>query len=183
MSKNNKYLGSLANEILWALKDLGYMFPRPFETPYGWIKRAGSVNRKRYYNSLYQLKQSGMVEMTKKNNQLFLKLTNKGELKALIAKIKIPNKTRWDGKWRFVIFDIPEVSKQKRDQLRRLLKQAGFKKIQSSVFASPYPIAREAIEYLKKVKLKKYIKFLRVDEIDDSRDMIQLFNTEQKIIL
>ena len=82
---------------------------------------------------------------------------------------------RWDGKWRLVIFDIPESSREKRDHLRYLLKQNKFCKLQASVFISPYPLNREALEYLQFSKLFDYIRILRVDEMDNDSDLRKKF--------
>jgi CRISPR-associated endonuclease Cas2 len=75
-----------------------------------------------------------------------------------------------------VIFDIPENASRERDQLRRLLLLNDFKKLQASVYISPYQINREAINYLKETGLIKYIRFARVDELDDDKDLKKKFN-------
>ncbi len=46
----------------------------------------------------------------------------------------------WDGKWRFVCFDIPEENKDIRDLIRREIKRLGFKSFQRSVWISPLAV-------------------------------------------
>jgi CRISPR-associated endonuclease Cas2 len=82
----------------------------------------------------------------------------------------------WDGKWRFVFYDIPEDSKDKRQLFRKLLKRNGYQKLQASVFVNPYPLNREALDYLKKTGLINYIRIVRVDEIDDDSNLLKKFN-------
>jgi len=52
-------------------------------------------------------------------------------------------KTSWDNKWRFLLFDITEGSRAKRDVLRKKLKSLGFYHFQRSVFVTPYPCEKE----------------------------------------
>ncbi|MEK7161155.1 MAG: CRISPR-associated endonuclease Cas2, partial [Patescibacteria group bacterium] len=82
----------------------------------------------------------------------------------------------WDGQWRMVIFDIPEDFREKRDLLRSLLKRNQFIKLQASVFISPYALNREAIEYLNISGLKRYIRIIKIDEIDSDEDLKKRFN-------
>lgn len=120
-----------------------------------------------------------MVDIFEKNNQKFIKLTQKGQLKLLLQKADARRASKWDGKWRLLVFDIPEGSRKKRNLLRRLLKESGFKKLQASVFINPWPLNREAIIYLKETGLMGYIRILRVDEMDDDRILRKQFGIKQ----
>ncbi|MDO8589726.1 MAG: hypothetical protein Q7R69_00405 [bacterium] len=51
-------------------------------------------------------------------------------------KLKKPKK--WDRKWRMIIFDIPEKKKGIRKQVTALSNQAGFYRLQDSVWVYPY---------------------------------------------
>jgi len=51
-------------------------------------------------------------------------------------KLKRPKK--WDRKWRIIIFDIPEKRKVIRNKVREILYQAGFQRIQDSVWVYPF---------------------------------------------
>lgn len=50
---------------------------------------------------------------------------------------------RWDGKWRLVLFDVPESRSVERNKIRRHLQQRGFGYLQNSVWISPDPVAEE----------------------------------------
>jgi phenylacetic acid degradation operon negative regulatory protein len=106
-------------------------------------------------------------------------LTKKGELEALLAKAYLPVKQPWDGKWRMVMFDILEESKKQRHKLRVLLKAGNFKKLQGSVYINPYPLNREAVDYLKMSGLIKYVRIIKVEEMDDDKDLCKMFNLKQ----
>ena len=57
---------------------------------------------------------------------------------------------KWDGYFRVVIYDIPEKQNLVRDHLRSELKRLGFKFIQKSVWATPFPVENELENFLKK---------------------------------
>src|SRR3989344_5001447 len=71
----------------------------------------------------------------------FLCLTSKGktklrQLELMDYQIKKPR--RWDGKWRALIFDIPEKRKPLREKVRTTLIAIGFARLQDSVWIYPY---------------------------------------------
>ena len=76
-----------------------------------------------------------------------MKLTEKG--KKIVKEIqfdnlKIDKPKFWDGKWRVVIFDIPENKRRHmRDAMRQKLQKIGFYQMQKSVWAFPYPCEKE----------------------------------------
>jgi DNA-binding transcriptional regulator PaaX len=128
------------------------------------------------YVMAYRLQQRGWIKWVSKDGQKFLKLTKKGQIEALLAKARMPKPQKWDGKWRLVVFDIPEDAADKRVLLRSLLIKSGFIKLQASVYISPYPINREAIQYLEETKLIEYIRIGRLEELDNDKDLKRKFN-------
>ena len=134
------------------------------------------MSRKHVYDSIYSLKRRGLVKAVSKNEKKFISLTSKGQLELLLSKAALKKPSKWDGRWRIMIFDIPEDSRDKRNKLRSLLKRNGFIKLQASVFISPYPLNREAIKYLRESGLISYIRIIRADEIDDDRDLRKKFS-------
>jgi len=164
---------TIVNEILDALWQL---IPRPFETKYTWANRLKHLNRKSYNNALYKMKKRGVVKEISKDGKKILKLTQKGELEILLAKAKLPRPKKWDKKWRLLVYDIPEDAKEKRHLLRSLLKKNNFYKLQASVFINPYPLNREAITYLQKTGLSAFIRIMKIEEMDNDKDLKIRFN-------
>ena len=160
--------------LLAAKKDFEAIFPKPKN----FVKDSMFKSYGDFKNLVYHMKRQGLVTIVQQNNERFIKLTKSGELEALLAKAKLPRETssRWDGKWRLIIFDIPEGSSGKRDSFRRLLKTNGFVQLQGSVFISPHSLNREAISYLKETGLINYIRILKVEEIDNDADLRKKFN-------
>jgi phenylacetic acid degradation operon negative regulatory protein len=50
---------------------------------------------------------------------------------------------QWDGRWRLVLFDLPNTKTGLRNRLRRQLRQRGFGYLQNSVWISPDPLEEE----------------------------------------
>lgn len=88
-------------------------------------------------NSRVRLVRNGLL----KYQDRFLVLTPKGE-KALrrlqLKEYQLKKPKRWDGKWRVLIFDIPEKNRKLRWQIRHTLQMIGFIRLQQSVWLYPY---------------------------------------------
>jgi len=128
-----------------------------------------------YRNAAYNLQKRGSVKIVTKNGKKFLQLTKKGRLEVLLAKAKMAVSGKWDGKWRLIIFDIPEWAKPRRNQLRKLLKKNNFHRLQDSVYVNPYPLNREAIKYLDETGLSEFIRIIKVEEMDNDKDLRKKF--------
>ena len=73
----------------------------------------------------------------------------------------------WDGKWRMVMFDIPNKRKKERDVLRNMLKQLGFIKYQESAFILPYECKNEVDYVVEFFNLRPHVRFLEISKFDD----------------
>lgn len=101
---------------------------------------------KTFNNSFYYLKRKGYLNIEKKNKQIYISLTEQGKEKAgkyLIDDLEIKKPRKWDGKWRIIIFDIPNITTIKRDAFRGKLKELGFSQLQRSVWIHPYNCKEE----------------------------------------
>src|SRR3989344_8849895 len=63
--------------------------------------------------TLKRLRENGFIDFVN-DKTLAFKLTNSGKDKALWIKMQ-EDEEKWDGKWRFVIWDIPEKRRKVRD--------------------------------------------------------------------
>ena len=96
---------------------------------------------RRITQGINRLEQGGFVIVSGEHGRRRVEITEKGL--GVLEKIEfenytIPEPVFWDGKWRVLIFDINERRRRVRDQLRRLLRGAGFVRIQDSVWIYPY---------------------------------------------
>ncbi|MFH0852655.1 MAG: hypothetical protein V1845_03565 [bacterium] len=124
---------NIAKEFRFLLKDENYI---------SWKKFSNS----RVRQSIRRLRRRGVVNSQIKGGKMIVVLTNKGKqevLKYNFEGIKLKRQKNWDGKWRVVIFDIPEPKKAARDALRRKFKYLGMYQLQKSVFVFPYACKKE----------------------------------------
>ena len=131
----------------------------------------------RYRQTAYHLRRNGTLTISlTPAGQRFLQLTKKGEMELLMARAWLNKPAEWDGRWRIIFFDIPENAKAKRNQLRKLLRTNNFTKLQASVYISPYPLNRSAIEYLKTSGLIDFIRIGKLEELDDDSNLRKKYN-------
>lgn len=89
-----------------------------------------SIARNRLLKEGFLVYRNGKVALTKKGENALSML--------MLQEYKIPTPKRWDGKWRILIFDIPEHRKRTRDLVRKTLQDVGFIRLQDSVWVYPY---------------------------------------------
>jgi|SRR3989344_2077547 len=103
------------------------------------------LKKSAFASAIRRLRDSGYIESKKiDTGKIIFKLTKLG-------KDFIPfefDESTWDGKWRIVIFDIPENKKVVRNLFRRNLKKWGFKKWQQSVWVSKRDITQRMKELI-----------------------------------
>ena len=99
------------------------------------------------YNLKYRMKSvagrlvaKGYVVWIERDGKRFLRVTLAGR-KALSleqAKIALKNqKKKWDGRWRMIVFDVPERRRRTRNRLRAVMLEIGFVRLQDSVRVYP----------------------------------------------
>lgn len=170
---------SLSDLILENLFNARGLFSRPYAISYKLAYKRDSLSVREFGQAVSRLSERKLLAVTEKNNKKFIKLTNKGQLEVLMSKSILTKPARWDGKWRLFTFDIPEDSKEKRNILRKLLKQNQFCKLQASVYISPYPLNKEAIIYLNQSGLRDYVRILKVEEMDSDAELLKKYNLQK----
>jgi len=121
-------------------------------------------SNKKISNEIRNLKRTNLIrKITKMENGTYaIELTEKGRLKALeyyfLKKLKIKDQ-KWDGKWRMLIFDIPERLRNGRNALRWKIKKLGFYELQKSVFVVPYECKKEIDFIVNFFELRPYVHY------------------------
>lgn len=102
-----------------------------------------------------------------------IKLSEKGKNKLLTYDYEsIELKKKRDGKFRMVLFDIPEELKVARELFRRKLRELGFVKVQKSVFISAYPCKKELEFVSHYLGINSHIILLELGKIEIGEDFI-----------
>lgn len=97
-------------------------------------------------NAFQRLRHEGVIAMQKHNHQLYLSLTAEGRKRAgrfQIDSLSIKKPKKWDGKWRIVMFDIPNRERMKREAFRGFLRRLSFYRFQKSVWIHPFDCSDE----------------------------------------
>src|SRR3989338_5920505 len=103
--------------------------------------------------------------LSEKNGKFNLTPRGSSALAILEAQYSI-RRQRWDGRWRVLIFDIPEYRKSVRDKIRRTLMHIGFVHLQDSVWTYPYDCEDLIVLLKADFKIGKDILYMIVDELE-----------------
>ncbi len=129
------------------------------------VFRDKRLKEKALRQTINRLREYGLVTKNKSNNFL---LTAKGEkIAEKILGYKKRLEEEWDGKYRLVIFDIPEVDRIHRDWLRKELYFLGYEKLQNSVFVSKLSLTEDIIREIKERGIEDGVNYLLVEHIYD----------------
>jgi phenylacetic acid degradation operon negative regulatory protein len=75
------------------------------------------------------------------------------------------NPSEWDGKWRILMYTIPEEKRQIRDELRQELLWSGFGSFSNSCWISPNNLEKEVKLLIEKYDISEYVDFFVSDYI------------------
>lgn len=135
--------------------------------------------RKRFIDMLYSLKKDGLVKEISRNSGLYLRLTVKGELRLRTlkerTKIMLPEPTyekSRHNKFTIVTFDIPESERRKRDWLRSVLKNLGFRFIQKSVFMGKIKIPKDFLNDVDRLGLTSFVEIFEISKTGTLKHLI-----------
>lgn len=161
------YRKSLAKAILFVLEksidgcvrleDFAYN-PGFYAYYDGWDR---SLKKAALSKALKRLREGGLVEQVNLKDDVLLRLTEGG--RDLISD-HFEDK-EWDGKWRVVIFDIPEEKRIIRNLFRRNLKKWGFKHLQKSVWFSKRDVFNKVESYVKRVGIEQWVAVMEVTRL------------------
>ncbi len=147
------------------------------------VKIAGkewkNINKKELQYEIRKLYQSKIVKKKKNpDGSTTMILTDKGKLKALTYKfeeIRV-DKKNWDGKWRLVIFDVPEKIRWGRSALRKKIKELGFYELQKSALIFPYACEDEINFIIEFFNMRKYVRICILEAIDNEKHLMEIFS-------
>jgi CRISPR-associated endonuclease Cas2 len=171
MKKSTKKNLTLVKEILLGVCETSKDIQEIFTNPHQW-ENYPKRNKKTIYDTVYRLEEQGYLKKVEAKGRKKYIATLKGKAKILAY---LRKDKKWDGKWRIVVFDIPETKKKMRNFFREKLFDLGFRKLQESVWISPYNIADTVEELIELCDAKPYIHYLLVEELDNRDVLTKLF--------
>jgi len=185
--ETKKIIALTTKEVIFSLMDLplraysNFEYPRMKSLALQKFVAERDQDRIKFLATINYLLRKRIIRKFIKNKKEYIELTEKfrkGANSYFIRHLEIKKKRRWDGKWRIVIFDIPEKRKKMREILRSLLKRLKFKMVQESVFVHPLD-SRQEIKYLvDHFRLKGSVKYLIAEIIEGEEKIISHFLKE-----
>ncbi len=92
-------------------------------------------------NALGRLAKSGLITFEERDGKRYARITEVGKQVLEIESMRensMQKPKKWDGRWRVVLFDIPERRRGVRNRLRVFMQEYGFVRLQDSVWIYPY---------------------------------------------
>lgn len=176
--------GEIIKEVLIGIGVLGLLIIGGALVPniFGALNRGGFTKRKydkKFVRTFHYLKERNLIKVKENKNETFtVELSKNGKRKVLeydLDKLKIGPMKKWDGKWRFIMFDIPNKHKVRSNVLREKLKELGFYQYQKSVWIHPYPIENE-MELISQVfEVRPFIKLGEISSLDNNYKLKKKF--------
>lgn len=138
-----------------------------------------ALDRQELYRSIRRLYESKLIDYSEHTDgsvEVILNREGRGvALKYKLDEMTIKSPTRWDQKWRVILFDIPENQKSLRDTLRMRLKQLGLLELQKSVFVHPYECRNEIDFVIELYNARRYVRFIEASHIDNELHLKRKF--------
>ena len=111
--------------------------------------------------SVSRIMKQGWLQSEKRGNKSYYYLTKRGEIRIEEAAGRIfkLNPHEWDGRWRMLMYTIPEEKRQIRDELRKELLWSGFGTFSNSCWISPNDLEKEVNVLIEKYDIQPYVDF------------------------
>lgn len=149
-----------------------------------WRKYSNKDEWRRFYLSLNYLRRRGYVRILNRTNDgIKVEITRLGRKEVAnvnIDELMLPANQKWDGKWRLVIYDVPNKKNKNRLAFAEKLKTLGFIMVQKSVWAYPFECYKEVMILRKFYEIERYVAYLEAIEIEDELDWRGKFNLKNQ---
>ena len=151
-----------------------------FEDAFKHDKRHFSKNEKQKAIRVFRrLEKNRLLKIREKDGRFAIELTKEGKRKFRqinLENVQIVKPPHWDGKWRLVIFDIPEEGlASSRRILRSKLKEWEFYLLQKSVWVCPWPCENEIQTVSELYGISQYIDVVVAEKIVNDTDLRKHF--------
>lgn len=107
------------------------------------VRASRSFERHDINRAIRRLVRRGFVEEVRRRGYIIgYRMTDRGReelMRREFACTELERPRKWDGKWRLIVFDVPERRRHLRDMLRTHFQRLGLHPIQKSVWLTPFP--------------------------------------------
>ncbi len=135
---------------------------------------------RRITDTIALLAKQGFISVGTIDNQKVYTITIKGRDKLARAQAvgKVVDPTRWDGRYYFITFDIPEAQKVARNQIIIDLKHAGFLNYSKGLWLSPYNPTKYIEATRKRYNLGQNIRLIVASHLEDETKIKRHFKLQ-----
>ncbi len=145
-------------------------------------KNEEKYNKKEIENAVQNLRRQKFIEiMADYGGKTKIKLTNKGKERLVefsFDTLEIKKPKKWDGKWRMVIFDIPDRFKLAREALREKIRELGLRQLQKSVWVYPFECEDEILFIAEAFEIERYVEIITVEKFMHENMTKRLFKED-----
>ncbi len=138
------------------------------------VKLWKEVNKSDLGKIIKRLEKQEMLAIREKGNKVSIEITEKGKNRLLqydFENLERKSKKR-DGKWRLIVFDVPESKKKNRDAFRKKLLQIGCIRLQDSVFVNAFPCKDEVDFLCHYLEISGFVTLLVIAKIERGEQLI-----------
>jgi DNA-binding transcriptional regulator PaaX len=141
------------------------------------------ISKQQFSHAFRYSRQRGWlsIQQTKQGERLIL--TENGTRRVVRTEFgpdAIKRPKEWDGKWRVVIFDVPNKKKLAREVIRKTLRTMGFRQLQESVWVHPYPCEKVVHNLTALYEAGPFVRVLLVQRFDGEIEFMRKFNLENR---
>lgn len=135
------------------------------------------AKKKSFRTAVERLRNRGLMVGERQKGRLVFTLSPEGEKLAKNLKLKLgfAKPRSWDGRWRVLIFDIPEKVRGKRDLFRKELQEFGFYPLQKSVLVYPYSLPQEFFELWSDLNFGKDVFVFEAAKLENDEELRRYF--------
>lgn len=132
----------------------------------------GYTEMRAAYRAFNRWEAEKYLEQQKLGEQVLYRLTSAGrQFLRLHAPSASLRRRTWDGRWRMVMFDFPEVARKARDAFRRELKVHRMGCLQKSVWITPDPVIDDWKRLLAASELTEWVLLFESAELGPVEDL------------
>lgn len=159
--KRHKKIGVRFSTIIYTLFGI-YIIPRGVEAHVAdlveLVRPLGlSANATRL--GLSRMSRHGVFRSRKVGRHSYYSLSKKGMEWMESGRVRAfeVEHRKWDGRWRFVVYGVPEKLRSLRDKVRGRLDGLGFAPLSASVWISPHDLRSEIVRFVAQMKMTGYV--------------------------
>lgn len=118
--------------------------------------------------AIYRMRHQKIVVSLKKNGKTYYTLTQEGFNKmteGMRRTFTEFEESKWDKKWRVLIYSIPEKERQVRDQFRKEITWMGFGQVTPGTWITPHNLFDPILRLIKQYTIENYVQMFEAEHV------------------